>query len=82
MLLKITVPEDLSFEGAFDDVLKQYTTSYSLQKVRTTDFGSLFEISYKVNLPDATDKKALIDDIRAINGNLNIILTQKEFDIT
>lgn len=81
MLLKITIPEDLNFEGAFDEILEKYTSGYTLQKIRTSDFGSLFEVSYKVNLGDNVDKKAFIDELRTINGNLNIMLTQKEFDI-
>ncbi|MDD6488808.1 MAG: DUF4956 domain-containing protein [Clostridia bacterium] len=82
MLLKITVPEDLNFEGAFDDILKKYTDEYSLQKVRTCDFGSLFEISYKIKISDKVSKKDFIDELRTVNGNLNIILTQKEFELS
>lgn len=81
MLLKITVPEDLNFEGAFDDVLKKYTTDFTIQKVRTCDFGSLYEISYKIKIDEKTSKKEFIDELRTINGNLNIILTQKEFEL-
>ena len=82
MLLKITVPEDLNFEGAFDDILEKYTDEYSLQKVRTCDFGSLFEISYKIKISDKVSKKEFLDELRTVNGNLNIILTQKEFELT
>lgn len=81
MLLKITVPEDLNFEGAFDDILKKYTDEYSLQRVRTCDFGSLFEVSYKIKISDKVSKKAFLDELRTVNGNLNIILTQKEFEL-
>lgn len=81
MLLKITVPEDLNFEGAFDEVLKKYTTDFTLQRVRTCDFGSLFEISYKIKIDEKSSKKDFIDELRTINGNLNIILTQKEFEL-
>lgn len=81
MLLKITVPEDLNFEGAFDGILEKYTDEYSLQKVRTCDFGSLFEISYKIKISDKVSKKEFLDELRTVNGNLNIILTQKEFEL-
>ncbi len=81
MLLKITVPEDLNFEGAFDDVLKKYTTDFTLQRVKTCDFGALFEISYKIKIDEKISKKKFIDELRTINGNLNIILTQKEFEL-
>ena len=81
MLLKITVPENLNFEGAFDDILKKYTDDYSLQKVRTCDFGSLFEVSYKIKISDKVSKKQFLDELRTVNGNLNIVLTQKEFEL-
>lgn len=81
MLLRITIPEDLNFEGAFDDVLKKYTTDFSLQRVKTCDFGSLFELSYKIKIDEKTSKKEFIDELRTINGNLNIVLTQKQFEL-
>ena len=48
MALKIVVPEDLNFEGVFDDILKKYTNSYSIERIRTRDFGALFEIKYLI----------------------------------
>lgn len=81
MMLKITIPEDLNFEGAFDDILKKHTKSYKLLKVKTCDFGALFEISYKIELKKDADRKKFIDELRVKNGNLNILLTVKEFDI-
>lgn len=80
MLLKITVPEDLNFENSFDDILKKYTEDYSLQKIKTCDFGSLFEISYKIKISSTISKKSFMDELRTVNGNLNIVLTQKEFE--
>jgi len=49
-LLKIIIPEDLDFEGAFDEVFEVYTTNYMLRKVRTTDLGSLYELNYVVEM--------------------------------
>lgn len=45
--LKITIPEDLNYQGTFDDILKQYTKKYALTKIKTTDLGSLFELCYQ-----------------------------------
>ena len=53
MQLKITVPEDLNYEGVFEEVLNKFATSYSIERVRTRDFGALFELYYRVQLkPD------------------------------
>ena len=73
--LKITIPEDLDFEGAFDDILQQFTTAYELKKVRTTDLGSLFELVYSVTMDNNKSQKEFIDALRCRNGNLNITLS-------
>lgn len=81
MQLKITVPEDLNYEGVFEEVLDKFASSYSIERVRTRDFGALFELYYRVQLkPDANQKKFL-DELRCRNGNLNINLTMAGSEI-
>lgn len=75
MQLKITVPEDLNYEGVFEEVLNNYTVSYNIKKVRTRDFGSLFELTYLISLKPDISQKSFIDELRCRNGNLNITLT-------
>ena len=70
--LKITIPEDLDYDGLFDDLLTQYTTAYSLQKVKTTNMGTLYELEYRITLPGDTVPKAFLDALRCRNGNLTI----------
>ncbi|MDR3209456.1 MAG: DUF4956 domain-containing protein [Oscillospiraceae bacterium] len=72
--LKITVPEDLDFQNAFDEVLRRYTAGFSLRKIKTADLGSLYELEYTVAAKDGMDEKAFIDELRCRNGNLNITL--------
>ena len=38
--LTVTIPEDLPFEGVFDEVLEQYTTQYELVEVATSNMPS------------------------------------------
>ncbi|MFA0815123.1 MAG: DUF4956 domain-containing protein [Anaerofustis sp.] len=78
MQLKITIPEDLNFQGLFDEVLKKYAKSWQLKRVRTTDFGTLFEVVYYIELKQSVSQKKLIDELRCRNGNLSIILTMRE----
>jgi len=73
-LLKITVPEDLEFEGAFDEVLGNYTSTYELQNVSTSNMGSLYQLEYAVSMKEAGLEKRMIDELRCLNGNLKIIL--------
>lgn len=72
--LKITIPENLNFEGAFDDILKKYTRKFSLVKIKTTDLGSLFELCYSVTMKPDLDEQEFLNELRCRNGNLNIIL--------
>ena len=72
--LRITIPENLNYENVFDDVLKKYTSSWMFKKVKTKEFGSLFEITYTVVMKNENQKK-FIDELRCRNGNLNITLT-------
>ena len=73
-LLRITVPEDLEFEGVFDEVLDGYTASYELHNVQTTNMGSLYQIEYKVAMKAEGLEKKMIDELRCLNGNLKISL--------
>lgn len=73
--LRITIPEDLNYEGAFDDILKKHTQSYRLTKIKTTDLGSLFELSYSVLMPSGGNDQEFLNELRTRNGNLNIILS-------
>ena len=73
-LLKITIPEDLNYNEAFDAILKTYLKSYELVEIKTTGMGSLFRLSYKVELLAKDTEKQLIDEIRIKNSNLEISL--------
>ncbi len=75
MRLKILVPEDLNYEGVFDEVLERYSSKWTMESVKTKDFGALFEISYRVHLNENVSQKKFIDELRCKNGNLNIALT-------
>ncbi len=72
-MLRITIPENLEYEGLFDDLFEKYTTSHELVKVKTTNMGTLYELSYDIYLKSSEPSKQFIDDIRCRNGNLNII---------
>ena len=72
--LKIVIPEDLDFTGIFDDIFVKYMKKQKLEKVKTTNLGSLYELTYRVELKENINEKELIDELRCRNGNLNIIL--------
>ena len=76
--IKITIPEDLDYSGAFDDIFAEYTKKSELIKVKTTNMGSMFRLTYNVTLRDATREKEMIDRIRERNGNLEIMVSKQE----
>ncbi|MCM3129405.1 MULTISPECIES: DUF4956 domain-containing protein [unclassified Paenibacillus] len=73
--LKITIPENLSYDDAFDEVFKKYNVQYELKKIRTTELGSLYELVYGVTMNQLTNQKEFLDEIRCRNGNLDLSLT-------
>jgi hypothetical protein len=77
-LLKLTIPEDLDYEGAFDDLFVSYTTRHELIKVKTTDLGSLFQLFFTVTMDNNKSQKEFLDALRCRNGNLNITLSMTE----
>ena len=75
--LKITIPENLDYDGLFDDILSAYTTSSELIKVKTSNMGTLYELEYAITLPGSTVPKAFLDELRCRNGNLNITCSRE-----
>jgi hypothetical protein len=77
-VLRITIPETLDYDELFDDILAKYTTGAELDRVKTTNMGSLYELTYSVRLKSAAMPKAFIDELRCRNGNLNILLGREQ----
>ncbi len=80
MQLKIVLPEDMDYHGVFDNILEEYAFTHKLVKVKTAEFGSLFELTYELTIKDMSKTKELIDKLRCKNGNLNVILSIKEMN--
>ena len=70
--LVVKIPEDLDYYGMFDDLFEAYTSSASLEMVRTTNMGSMYELTYLVTLNDPSVEKPLLDGMRMRNGNMTI----------
>ena len=80
--LTITIPEDLDYSGVFDEIFRDYTRSYELVKVKTTNMGSLYRLTYDIVLKDPTKEKEMIDLLRCRNGNLEIMLSRQDTTVT
>lgn len=76
--LRITIPEDLNYSEAFDDILEKYTARNDLLSVKTSNMGSLFKLRYNVVLKDGKSEKEFMDMLRTRNGNLEISMAKPE----
>ena len=72
--LKITIPEDLDYDGIFDDLFEKYTTHATLDRVKTTNMGTMYELSYLIGMRNMAQQKAFLDELRCRNGNLTIAM--------
>lgn len=79
--LNITIPEDLNYSEIFEDIFNEYTRSSELVRVKTTNMGSLFRLTYDISLKDISKEKEMIDKIRCRNGNLEISVSKQETSV-
>ena len=78
MLLRIAVPEHMDYDGVFDSALTTYAEGHRLVKVKTTEYGAMFDLTYEVTLADLSASKELIDTLRCLNGNMNVSLSANQ----
>ncbi|MCR5203342.1 MAG: DUF4956 domain-containing protein [Lachnospiraceae bacterium] len=77
-ILKITIPENLDYDGLFDEIFSNYLSRYSLESVATTNMGTMFLLTYSVSFKSNKIPKEFIDEIRVKNANLNISINKRE----
>jgi len=68
--LKIEIPENLDYDGLFDDIFGEYTTRRELIAVKTVQMGSVYELKYQITFKRGANEKDFLDALRARNGNL------------
>lgn len=76
--LHITIPENLDYTNIFDEIFKEFTRSCEMINVKTTNMGSLFKLTYQVELKEDVSEKDFIDKLRCRNGNLEIVMARRE----
>ena len=73
-MLRITIPESLEYSDVFDETFARYLKNNELMEVKTTAMGSLFRLSYRIELKNIKEEKEFIDELRTKNGNLEIAI--------
>ncbi len=74
-LLRVTIPESYDYTGLLDDIFAKYNVKSSIYKIKTTNMGSLIDVTYKINLSSDTISKEMLDEIRTRNSNLGIMVS-------
>lgn len=75
MLLRITIPESLEYNGTFEEIFSHYLHSAESVGVKTTGMGSMYRLSFKIRMKNPIEEKAFIDELRTKNGNLEIAIS-------
>lgn len=78
--LRITIPENLDYNGIFDDLFETYTKKNKLIRVKTSNMGSLYELTYRIELATEDKEKEFIDELRCRNGNLTVICGRCDYN--
>ena len=76
-ILKITIPDNLDYTDIFNTIFSKYLINYNLEKIKTVNLGSLFELTYTITLKNNINEKEFLDELRLRNCNLKIILTNQ-----
>ena len=74
--LKVSIPEELDYTDIFDDLFEKYTTNATLVKVKLKNLGTIFQLTYDINLKDIKEEKKFIDEIRVRNANLDVLCSR------
>lgn len=76
--LKVTIPEDVDYTYVFNEIFEKYTYFTKVEKVKTINMGSMYEITYSIKLKNNINEKDFLDEIRIKNSNLNVLLQKIE----
>ena len=68
------IDDEVSEYHVFDDLFEEYGTNVELEQIKTTNLGTLYELTYSIDMKKGVDEKVFIDSLRCRNGNLNIVL--------
>lgn len=74
-LLRVTIPESLEYHDVFDETFARFLKNHESVGVKTTGMGSMYRLSFRIQMKDTAEQKAFIDELRTKNGNLEIAIT-------
>lgn len=78
--VRILIPENTESFETYTGILKEYGHSVRLNKVRSMNMGTMYELEYTL-YPDRTRLAAMLEAIRSANHNLNIQISDGSPDL-
>lgn len=76
--LKIAVPESINYSGLFDATIDKYTNAKKLTSTSVISGGTVIELVYTIKLKNEEDSKAFIDELRVMNANFKISISDNK----
>lgn len=73
-ILRVQVPDGLSFDTLFDRPFAKYTSTSELISVDTVQNGTMTELTYSIGMRQANRMQEFLSEIRKLNGNNKITL--------
>lgn len=73
-ILRVQVPNGLSFDTLFDRSFAKYTSTSELISVDTAQNGTMTELTYSLGMKKANQIQEFLSEIRNLNGNNKITL--------
>lgn len=78
--IMIVVPESQPEEEEYANLLSQCGKHVRLERIKSAGMGTLYELTYSLQLSPNVSKSALLDEIRMHNGNLSVTLMERDED--
>lgn len=72
--LRITIPENMDYNGLFDPVFSSFGIKGELLRIKSSAMGTMFELTYDITLPSVNVPKEFLDELRLINHNQTILI--------
>ncbi|MBB6450399.1 putative membrane protein YhiD involved in acid resistance [Geomicrobium halophilum] len=70
--MRVTIPENMHYEGVFEETFDRYLDHYTLTTVETTNLGTMYQLTYLITTKENVTDKEFIDAIRQLNANLKV----------
>ena len=58
---------------------EKYKVKNEIVRIKTTNMGSLIDVTYRISMPGTVIPKDMLDEIRTRNANLSVMITNSDY---